>query len=267
MDLTHLSDALDSARSLAVRNRILLDSVDSTNDVGLRLVRQCLDGRQTLPRAVIIALHQKAGRGRLGRPWVSPRARGAYFSTVVSTSGPSDAASLPLLVALGLCRKLSDLSESPCRLKWPNDLMIGKRKLGGILIDGVSRGSNSFGAVIGVGVNYSSSEALTRVGGISLQEVARQPPRLETVIAELVISVEEELTHMGDLVYAAEGYRRLSAHRPGDPLQFRTTEGIRGGEFVKLDERGFLVLQGCGGEIRLSAGEAIEEGTGGRHKS
>ncbi len=79
--------------------------------------------------------------------------------------------------------------------------------------------------------------------------------------------MEEQLDHIGDIAYAAARYRDLSAHRHGDTLQYWTEEGIRRGVFTGFDERGFLILQGARGEIRLGAGEAIEEWTGERHES
>ena len=189
------------------------------------------------------------------------------MSLVVGTRGSDDLSSLPLLVGVGLGRKISEISGAACRLKWPNDLVVSRRKIGGILIECVSRGTTGTGAVIGVGVNYGVSPALSEVGGIAIDEIDREPLDLAYVISELLVSVEDELTHIGDMAYAATHYRELSAHSQGDTLQFRTKEGIRRGSFSGLDDRGHLVLQSDRGEIRLSAGETIEEWTGESHDS
>jgi biotin-(acetyl-CoA carboxylase) ligase len=118
-----------------------------------------------------------------------------------------------------------------------------------------------------MGVNYARSQALSEVGGIAMDEIAQKLPGLPEVISELVMAVEAELEQIGDLAYAVARYRELSAHSLGDVLSFRTAEGIRRGTFSGLDERGFLVLQSERGEVRLSAGEAIEEWTGERNDS
>ena len=267
MNLSRLQDALDCRSGRLACNQVLLASVDSTNDLALRLVRSFLDRESLPPRIVVVALEQDSGRGRLGRTWVSPPGLGAYLSLVVGTKGPEDLASLPLLVGVGLCQEIAEISGCPCSLKWPNDLMVKDRKIGGILIDCVSRGALGTTAVIGIGVNYGSSRALSQVGGIAMDEIGRDLPGLPEVISRIVMALEEELAHIGDSAYAAARYRELSAHRRGDALQYRTERAIRRGTFCGFDERGFLVLQSARGQIRLSAGEAIEEWTGESHES
>lgn len=267
VNLSRLRAALDGYSGRLASNQVLLDTVDSTNDVGLRVVRSFFDRESLPPRTVVVAVRQDSGRGRLGRSWISLPGQGAYLSLVVGTKGPDDVASLPLLVGVGLCQKVSEISGGACRLKWPNDLMVEDRKIGGILIDCVSRGTVGAAAVIGIGVNYGRSQELSAVGGIAMEELGRGLPGLPEVIAELVMALEEELAHLGDLAYAADRYRELSIHRRGDTLQYRTKEGIRRGTFSGFDGRGFLVLRSARGEIRLGTGEAIEEWTGERHES
>ena len=267
MNLSRLRAALDSRTERLACNQVLLDSVDSTNSMGLRVVRSFFDRESLPPRTIVVAMRQASGRGRLGRSWVSPSGQGAYLSLVAGMHGPDDVASLPLLVGVGLCQKISEISGAACRLKWPNDLMVEDRKIGGILIDCVSRGTVGTAAVIGIGVNYGRSQELSAVGGIAMDEVARELPDLPEVISELAEALEEQLDHIGDIAYAAARYRDLSAHRHGDTLQYRTEKGIRRGVFTGFDERGFLILRGARGEIHLGAGEAIEEWTGERHES
>lgn len=267
MNLSRLTEALDYRTGKLSRNRVLLDSIDSTNNLALRLVRLFFDRGTSPPITVVVALRQHSGRGRLGRPWVSPPGQGAYLSVIVGTNGPEDLASLPLLVGVGLCQKISEISGGPCSLKWPNDLMVEGRKIGGILIDCVSRGAVGTAAVIGIGINYGRSQALSEVGGIAMDEIVGDLPGLPEVIAEFLMALEEELAHIGDIPYAAGRYRELSAHRYGDTLQYRTEEGMRRGTFSGFDERGFLILQSTEGKIRLSAGEVIEEWTEERHDS
>lgn len=267
MILSRLNEALDRRAGLLTRNRILLESTDSTNSLALRLVRLCMDRGSPPPRMVVIALQQRSGRGRLGKAWVSLPEQGAYLSLVVGASGPDDLASLPLLVSVGLARTVAEISGCFCSLKWPNDLMVSGRKIGGILIESVTRGAVRPAAVIGVGVNYGGSEAVSKVGGVAMSEVARELPPLPEVISELVCGIEEELSHLGEMTYAVARFRELSAHRPGDTLQFRIGEDVQKGTFSGVDDRGFLVLQSDRGEIRLSAGEAIEEWTGESHES
>jgi BirA family biotin operon repressor/biotin-[acetyl-CoA-carboxylase] ligase len=213
------------------------------------------------PRLVVLASHQEAGRGRLGRRWHSSPGGGVYFSLVERMTGPEDMSSLPLLVGVALSRTICDLTRQQCRLKWPNDLMVAGRKIGGILIECVSRGPVSSVAVIGVGVNYRESPELSSMGGIALREVVTDLPSLEKLAYELVQGVEQELRHLGDLEYATSRYSESSAHRQGDTVRFRTDKGLQSGTFDGFDGRGFLILQSAEGEVRVAAGEAVEDWT------
>ncbi len=80
---------------------------------------------QTLRPLLVLALEQTGGRGRLGRELVEPaRASGVYATRVLGVDDPEALQTLPLLVGIGLCRALDPLLPVPCRLKWPNDLLV-----------------------------------------------------------------------------------------------------------------------------------------------
>jgi BirA family biotin operon repressor/biotin-[acetyl-CoA-carboxylase] ligase len=267
MKLSRLKSAFDGRIVVSTRNRVLLGLVDSTNVLAKRIVRSFADRELPPPALLVIASQQLAGRGRLGREWVSQPGRGAYFSLVTVATGDDELASLPLLVGAALSRRISEICACSCRLKWPNDLMVSGRKIGGILIECVTRGAASSGVVIGIGVNYSPSPEVSKVGGIAMQEIASGVPQLTEVIVDLIAAVESELPNAGDMSYAVARCRESSAHRLGDSIHFRTVEGMQRGTFSGIDARGCLILQSAeGGRILLSAGEIIEERTGVSHE-
>ena len=267
MNLGRLNDVLKRRTGEFAPNRVLVESVDSTNNLALRLVRSFLDRESLPPKILVVALEQRSGRGRQGRRWVSPGGQGVYLSLVVASRGPDDLASLPLLVGVGLGQTISEICSCSCQLKWPNDLLVDGRKVGGILIDCISRGVVGTAAVIGIGVNYRRSHHVAEAGGVAMDEIARELPDFPAVLSELVVGVEQEMTHLGDMGYAARRFREMSVHRPGDTVQYRTDEGLQRASFSGLDERGFLVLENDQGMIRLSAGEAIEEWREDDHES
>ena len=135
MNLNRLKNALDSQAGGLTRNRVLLASTDSTNAVARRIVKSFLDADARPPSFLVVAVQQLAGRGRLTREWVSQPDMGAYLSVVTVARGQDELASLPLLVGAGLSRKISEICGCRCRLKWPNDLMVAGRKIGGMLIE------------------------------------------------------------------------------------------------------------------------------------
>lgn len=262
MELNRLKSAFDGQAAVTTRNRVLLAAVDSTNALAKRIVRSFSNAEFPPPGLIVVALQQFTGRGRLGRQWVSQLNRGAYVSLVTTATGENELASLPLLVGAALSRSISEICGSPCTLKWPNDLMVAGRKVGGILIECTTRGAATSAVVIGIGVNYSGSPELSKVGGIGMDELAVDLPKLPEVIVELIAAVESELPRVGDISYAVERCRESSDHRPGDAIRFCTEEGMLRGTFCGIDDRGRLILQSLeGSRMLLGAGEIIEERT------
>jgi BirA family biotin operon repressor/biotin-[acetyl-CoA-carboxylase] ligase len=268
MNLSRLSGSLGAKTEGMTRNRVLLASADSTNAVARRILGSFLDAELEPPSFLVVAAQQKAGRGRLKREWISLPDRGVYLSLATASKSQDELASLPLLVGAGLSRCISEICGCRCRLKWPNDLMVGGRKIGGILIECVTRGQAASGAVIGIGVNYAGSKEVSEVGGIGMDEVSQRLPELPDVVADIAAAVEVELEHIGDLAYAVACCREVSGHRPGDPIRFRTGKGVREGTFTRIDDRGHLILQSAeGAEVRLSAGDVVEERKDKRNES
>ena len=114
---------------------------------------------------VVGADEQTAGRGRRGHEWQSPAGAGLYFSMVARPS--LAAASLPLLTlaaGVGVREGIRAATGLAADLKWPNDLMIGRRKLAGILAEGSSLGTREQAVIIGVGVNVQRGGVLARRG-------------------------------------------------------------------------------------------------------
>jgi BirA family biotin operon repressor/biotin-[acetyl-CoA-carboxylase] ligase len=113
-----------------------------------------------LPGLVVVAEHQSAGRGRLDRVWVTPPRAALTFSLLVRPDGVPVARWpwLPLLTGLAVAEAVTDCTGLDARVKWPNDVLVGDRKLAGILTERIERGSGPVG-VVGVGLNVSSTLA------------------------------------------------------------------------------------------------------------
>lgn len=124
------------------------DTVDSTNEVVWQRVseRDC-DG------LVVFAEHQRRGRGRLGRTWDSPRGASVLMSVALCDgAGSLSGDTLSLLAAVAAADAVKSATGVSAEIKWPNDLTIAGRKLGGVLIEArPSRGPTVY--VIGAGIN------------------------------------------------------------------------------------------------------------------
>lgn len=142
------AERLESAAGCPVH---VLDSVDSTN---VQVQRLLADGAAA-PFSVI-AERQTAGRGRRGREWLSPFAENLYYSTVVQVHGGARALEgLPLSVGLAVRCALAEHGLAGAGLKWPNDILVGDRKIAGILLEVSGDPADRCHVIIGVGVNVN----------------------------------------------------------------------------------------------------------------
>jgi len=123
------------------------DSIDSTNEFAKSLV---VSEEDEADGAVVIANEQTMGKGRLKRRWISSRG-GIYLSLVLNQRNVNNASALNVFSALPVAKSIKNLGLD-CTIKWPNDLMIKGKKVGGILGELVSSGEKSY-AVIGIGMN------------------------------------------------------------------------------------------------------------------
>lgn len=237
-------------------NRIVFSRVGSTNTVGKQIARDSLQEELTLLPTMIAAMEQFAGRGRQGREWISP-AGGIYVTLVLPVSDPDSQAALPLTVATALCSELDGIVEPGCGLEWPNDLVVESRKLGGILIEGVGRGS-SFIAIIGFGINYYPSGSAVLARSTSIVESATDPPSLRDLMHRLIDSVAQAVVQEIDRERAVEKYVAWSVHEIGEVMSCRTLTETHRGEFLGFDRRGFLRLRTAEGEIEIAAGDLVE---------
>jgi BirA family transcriptional regulator, biotin operon repressor / biotin---[acetyl-CoA-carboxylase] ligase len=164
-----------------------LPSVGSTNE---HLKQRARAGAPAW--TVVVADTQTAGRGRQGRPWVSPPGN-LYLSLLLRPDPPAARWSvLPLAAGVAVAEALAE-EGLEVRLKWPNDVVAGGRKLGGILAEAASSADGLDSVVIGIGVN-----------------VALRPSGLPAEVARAVTSVADELGHGLDrLVVAAAVLARL----------------------------------------------------------
>lgn len=178
-------DGPELARRCAAPAVHLFATVGSTNDVARRLA-----GDGAGPGTVVLADEQRSGRGRAGRGWLSPPGVGLWFSVVAGAEVVL--AELPLAVGLAVAEALDGfLAGDSVAIKWPNDLYIGPRKLGGILCEGSWEGTRRGAVVVGVGINLlqrpEDFPSWVRARATSLR-AAGAPPFTRAEVAERVIA-------------------------------------------------------------------------------
>ncbi len=237
-------------------NLVVLERVESTNRLARSIVTEYENEAQHLHPLLILAFEQSGGRGRHGRSWTSPAGLGVYATRVLSVDDPEVLQTLPLLVGVGLCRALGRHLAGACRLKWPNDLLVEGRKIGGILIEASIQPGEGGSAVIGFGINHGHRAEDLPPTGTSLR-LEGSGVSLAELTWDLIAAVEEELAHLGDTAYAVAGYRELSVHQPGERIACRVGAEVIEGTFQGFDEHGRLRLESGGREVLIAAGEVL----------
>ena len=131
------------------KNLIVLDSVDSTNDYLKKLGNEgCENG------TVVAAREQTKGKGRLGRTWQSKKDDGIAFSVLLRPNvAPSEVSAITPLAGLAVCKAIREYTKLDCVIKWPNDIIVGRKKLVGILTEMSAEFDAVEYVITGIGIN------------------------------------------------------------------------------------------------------------------
>ncbi|MCB9126976.1 MAG: biotin--[acetyl-CoA-carboxylase] ligase [Ardenticatenales bacterium] len=131
------------------------DEVDSTN----RQLRQLAEGGAAGVGAVLISDFQWGGRGRRGRGWQAPRGSALLLSALLPVPTMVPLTLLPIAVAVAVAEGVEAQGEAAIQLKWPNDLLVGGKKVGGILIESAVSSAGQALLVVGIGINVNQRPA------------------------------------------------------------------------------------------------------------
>jgi BirA family biotin operon repressor/biotin-[acetyl-CoA-carboxylase] ligase len=251
IDTRAVVDRLRTLESLAIIPRLA-----STNLVARRIVAECIENELSLPQAMIVAREQFAGRGRNERSWSSPAGKGIYATTLLSRK-VDQMPLVPLQMATILAHFLRDRFGIDARIKWPNDVLAGGRKLAGTLIEGRIQDDRAY-LLIGTGVNVEPMSGDDRPNATSIREAASKPVgAIDDVIVAFIEHVDSGLSNhiAGETVLA--DWRALAIHKPGDPITCVLGERTVAGAWAGIDEHGRALLRGAEGMQAISAGDLI----------
>jgi BirA family transcriptional regulator, biotin operon repressor / biotin---[acetyl-CoA-carboxylase] ligase len=236
-----------------VRHRTY-DTLGSTNAEALALARAGERGPLWLS-----AGRQTAGRGRRGRTWVSEP--GNLYATLLLSepSPPAQAPQLTFVAALALHDAVAECAPQlgpELKVKWPNDLLYGRAKLAGILIE--SENQPSFAVAIGIGVNCVSHppDAAFAATDLAAAGALVSPERLLMALAN---AMQRRLAQwrQGGGFAAVRGDWLKRAVGVGEPIRVRLAEREFAGKFRGLDEAGRLQVEDAGGVVSVTAGEVF----------
>jgi len=231
----------------------LHDALDSTNS---HLLRSAQQGAVT--GTVCLAEYQHAGRGRIGREWISPFGANLYLSVLWRFEDPAQVSGLSLAVGVAVVRALRALGLPGISLKWPNDLLWDGAKLGGILLEVVGEAHGQCAVVIGLGLNRhvpAAAAAAIDQPWTDLGRVGDSPPPERNALAAALLN--ELLPLLRD--YSGQGLRpylpewRAAHAHAGQPATLLVGDARIDGHIVDVTDDGLLLLEDQDGRLRQFA--------------
>lgn len=227
----------------AGREIIYLRSVDSTN----RYARE-LAARGAAEGTLVVADEQTAGRGRRGRGWLSPAGEGVFMSLILRPQAhPSQVAGLSLQAALATARAIASVTGLDARIKWPNDIVCGGKKVCGMLLEMNADEQSVRDVVAGIGINVhqrdfppeiaQTAASLDLLTGTSVNRAA---------LVRAFLQEFETVSSMAQAGTLMDAYRKCSATlaqrvqviAPSGTFTGTALEVTDSGSLIVLDEQG-----------------------------
>ena len=209
--------------------------------------------------SVVLAERQTSGRGRRGKTWVSPFAANIYMSILWDfEQGAQALEGLSLAVGVAVRRALIEVGLEDVRLKWPNDIYIGNKKLGGILLEMIGDPAGHCSVVIGVGINVSMPASIavnidqpwTDCCSESDAPIARS--RLAALLIDNIFDILNDFESLGFAGYRDE-WQEADAFK-GLQGTISTPRDSVSGTVIGVDNSGAVQLKLMSGEVKSFIG-------------
>lgn len=228
--------------------------IDSTNAEAMRQLQAGKHGC-----FLLLAHAQTAGKGRRGKVWQSPAGAGIYMTLVRPFPHTTrDLQALSLITALSLHEALEPYQIKDFQLKWPNDLLVGKRKLGGILLE-LKQSSAASHVLFGIGLNLKlpdTAKAAIDQPAIDLNSLIQPAPDKSLVVAQLIDSLFKNLEEFESTAFGTfqAKWNALDCYL-GQKIESRTGSQCKFGISMGVDATGTLMLKTASGIEKIGGGE------------
>jgi BirA family biotin operon repressor/biotin-[acetyl-CoA-carboxylase] ligase len=256
LDCERIKADLEHSVSQQLKTLHVHQSLESTNKEAHQLIQQQVESASG---TVILSEYQTMGRGRRGKNWVSPFAANLYLSMVWDfDQGASALQGLSLAIGVAVSRALRQLNVEGVQLKWPNDIYINHKKLGGILLEMVGDPAGQCTVIIGIGINHCMPEqsaedidqAWTDLNTVCKQAISRN--NLAALIISHCFDVLSDYQQTGFACYQQE-WQAIDAFK-GAKAVVSTANQSTVGTPVGVDDVGALKMQLANGEIKQFIG-------------
>jgi BirA family biotin operon repressor/biotin-[acetyl-CoA-carboxylase] ligase len=210
--------------------------------------------------AVVLAETQTRGRGRLGRHWLSPKHKGIYFSLILRPKIlPNATPMLTLLCAVSVCEAIKENLGLEAQIKWPNDIFMHQKKLGGILTELNAEMDVVRFAVIGIGLNVNTDKKNLLSGATSLREQKKEQVNRLVLLQEILRQIEKNYLYFSsqgsaDIINKCREYSLTLGKRIKVICQKSHLEG----EAIDVDADGGLLVRKDSGLVeKIMAGDVV----------
>jgi BirA family biotin operon repressor/biotin-[acetyl-CoA-carboxylase] ligase len=233
------------------------EEIDSTNDRAKELAEEGAAHGE-----VVVAELQRAGRGRRGRKWSSPAGRNLYLSVILRPElAPTRAPELTLVAALAVCDALRQAGVD-AGIKWPNDVLVGGKKIAGILTELSAEPDHVHWVVLGIGVNLNArredfpAELQDEATSVLIERGQPAPRALFT--AALLQTLEQWLdVHQEKGFDAIRDAWRSRSVTLGREVRVRMGDRDVDGVAEELDASGALLVRTAAGLTRVMTGDVV----------
>lgn len=228
-------------------------STDSTN----KRVWEFINTTNRAEGILSITDNQLSGKGRRGNEWFSLPNSGLTFSVVIYPQlSPEKIGLISLVAGIASCEGIWKSTGIKAELKWPNDIVYNKSKLGGILAECRKIGNKNV-VVLGIGINVNETlkdfPAYLQHSAISVRQITKLKVQREILLAEICNSLESV---MRDETLIVEKWKTFCSHL-GANIQFHQGNQLLSGRFVDLNDNGYALVE-INNEIKtFSTGEII----------
>jgi BirA family biotin operon repressor/biotin-[acetyl-CoA-carboxylase] ligase len=236
------------------------ETVTSTNDVAARLADAGAEEGTT-----VVAEAQTSGRGRMGRAWFSPPGAGLYVSIVLRPGPPQGPPLLTLAAGVALAEAIQAATGLPAAIKWPNDLLVGKRKLAGILAEAAAQGGRPPFVILGIGVNLRPAAYPPELAdrATSLEAELGRPADRAMIFAKILSALASRYADLQQQRFDAilSAWRSRAPSLRGALVEWDSPHGPQRGRAEDIDATGALLVRPLGAlqiegrTERLMAGE------------
>lgn len=252
----NIADIKAQVKGIIGKEIFFYEIVGSTNTVGAELFEKASEG------AVILADGQERGRGRLGRTWISPAGVNIHMSVILRPKiDLRNATLITIMAAVACATALRKAAGFDVSIKWPNDLTVSGRKLGGILTDLKTEKGTIVAAIVGIGINVNS-DTDTFPGEVNKIATSMKKETGNLYAREAIaVAVLNEIDRWYTILQGVDNNMLLSEWKRltstlGKKVAVTIGEETLNGVAEDIDDEGRLLLKLPSGEIkRISSGD------------